>query len=236
MNSPILVYDLGIGGVAVLRKFLEHHPEDDYIYYADDWFEPDLRRSPNRVADRLQVAFQVARDYGACAFVCACHTASAVIHSTNVADDFDIPLIDMVNIASDRLAEEPCPILCTPMTDQTGVYRSNSIGCPLLAPIIETGWWDEELPFLIRHYWNGVAGNESRLVLGCTHYSLVADVFRETLPDVEVVDPTDEFPWITNGFIERPYTDRDSGSLELVSTSGRDDILNRVADRVGDHT
>jgi glutamate racemase len=74
------------------------------------------------------------------------------------------------------------------------------------------------------------------LVLGCTHYSLVADVFRETLPDVEVVDPTDEFPWITNGFIERPYTDRDSGSLELVSTSGRDDILNRVADRVGDHT
>jgi glutamate racemase len=66
---------------------------------------------------------------------------------------------------------------------------------PLLAPLVEEGLVDGELARLaVRHYLRELAGCDT-IVLGCTHYPLLADVVRDeaaALPGApRVLDPSE---------------------------------------------
>ena len=64
--------------------------------------------------------------------------------------------------------------------------------CPKLASAIETGASREEIRALVKKYVAQFreqlgAGTLDNVILGCTHYPLVADIFAEELPPVPII-------------------------------------------------
>lgn len=61
--------------------------------------------------------------------------------------------------------------------------------CPLFVPLIEEGWLNNPVTRWVAetylHGWRGMVGT---LVLGCTHYPLLAPVLLEVLPGVRLID------------------------------------------------
>jgi glutamate racemase len=64
--------------------------------------------------------------------------------------------------------------------------------CPTLATAIETGASREEIRKLVKKYVTQFneklgAGTLDNVILGCTHYPLIADIFAEELPPVPII-------------------------------------------------
>jgi len=88
-------------------------------------------------------------------------------------------------------------VFCTPATAQSRVYEIEidkrrqdvavfSEPCPELARMIETGAGAVDLARVVEHHVAGLATRigraPDRAILGCTHYEIIADMFRAALP------------------------------------------------------
>ena len=60
--------------------------------------------------------------------------------------------------------------------------------CPLLAPMAEEGWTQNEIARLtVKEYLKDFKMIDS-LILGCTHYPLYENIIKEILPNVETIN------------------------------------------------
>jgi glutamate racemase len=69
--------------------------------------------------------------------------------------------------------------------------RVTSQACPLLVPLVEEAWLDEEVTREVLHRYLDpvVAAGIDTLVLGCTHYPLLAPLIEEVAgPGIRLVD------------------------------------------------
>ena len=95
-------------------------------------------------------------------------------------------------------------VFCTAATAMSRVYeieidkRREDIAvfsepCPGLAGLIELGAPAEELEVVVRDHVDAlrrrIGRHPDKAMLGCTHYEIVADVFRRALPDGVPADP-----------------------------------------------
>lgn len=94
-------------------------------------------------------------------------------------------------------------IFATQRTVETGIYpfeinkrrpdiRVVQEACPMLASAIEAGKPRDDIRALIKKYVGEFreklgAGTLDSVILGCTHYPLVADIFAEDLPPVPII-------------------------------------------------
>ncbi len=208
-DSPIGVYDSGLGGLTVLRALRMRLPHESLIYVGDTARVPygpkspdTVRRYAHEIADWL-AAQQVK------AIVVACNTATA-----HALDDLrarhDIPVIGVIEPgARAAVAAQhrgPIGVIGTAGTIASGAYERaihaldpravvRVAACPLLVPLVEEGWVDHDATRLIvRDYLAPLrADGISALVLGCTHYPLLAPVLaRELGPSVNLIDSADE--------------------------------------------
>lgn len=78
INSPIGVFDSGVGGLSVLRQLLQHLPQEDVVYLADSAWAPYGERSSKQIAARsLQIAHYLQQQHHIKALVVACNTATS---------------------------------------------------------------------------------------------------------------------------------------------------------------
>lgn len=78
INSPIGVFDSGVGGLSVLRQLLQHLPQEDMVYLADSAWAPYGERSPEQIAARsLHIANYLQQHHHIKALVVACNTATS---------------------------------------------------------------------------------------------------------------------------------------------------------------
>ena len=60
--------------------------------------------------------------------------------------------------------------------------------CPLLAPMAEEGWTDNEIAKLtIKEYLNDFPKLDA-LILGCTHYPLFEKIIKEQMPETDIIN------------------------------------------------
>ena len=76
-NSPIGVFDSGIGGLTVLRELLAELPDEDFIYFADSKNAPYGPRTVEDVTALSSRIVQFLVDKGCKIVVIACNTATA---------------------------------------------------------------------------------------------------------------------------------------------------------------
>ena len=199
------VFDSGVGGLTVLHELLVQLPHEDYLYLGDTARFPYGERSPAQLrAFSVQNAeLLIAR--GAKLVLVACNSATAAALETLRSQAWSVPVLGVVAPESELAVRATrrgrIGLLATPATVASRAYerrigelssaaRLLSVPCPDLAPIIQGGFpFDQRVVDTVRAYCRPlIEGDVDTVILGCTHYPLVAPMLRRTLgPGVELI-------------------------------------------------
>jgi glutamate racemase len=203
-DAPLGVFDSGLGGLTVVRALRRMLPRERIVYLGDTARVPYGTRSAETVLRYARSCAKVLLDRGVKGLVVACNTVSAVALEMLRAE-LDLPVLGVVEpgarAAVEALASRPevpeagparIGVLGTHGTISSGAYpraigrlstRVEVIGmpAPLLVPLVEEGWLEGEVPRLaVERYVEPLVRAGARvLVLGCTHYPLLAPVIAE---------------------------------------------------------
>src|SRR5437868_15366529 len=189
-SRPIGVFDSGIGGLTVVKALCDLLPNEDIYYLGDTARVPYGPKSPETVQRyALELADMLVRK-NAKALVVACNTVSSVALPL-LAEKFPVPVIGVIEpgarAALQATRNRHVGVIGTRATIRSGAYekalrasdnkvRVSSRACPLLVPLIEEGLLDDEVTdrMIMRYLQPLVADDIDTLVLGCTHYPLLA--------------------------------------------------------------
>jgi glutamate racemase len=199
-TAPVGVFDSGVGGLTVLKALRKRLPGEDFLYLGDTARVPYGRKPPEMVRD---FALQISRflsEKGVKAVVVACNTASSV--AMPALEELPVPVWGVLEpgVAAARAAARggTVGVVGTRGTIASGAYQQRleaaglkvwARACPLFVPIVEEGLSrSEEAAVVARHYLADRPDLDA-LILGCTHYPLLAGVISEELgPGVRMVD------------------------------------------------
>jgi glutamate racemase len=206
VNSPIGVFDSGVGGLSVLQAIWRELPSEEFIFFADQANVPYGLRSLEQVRAFAEGITRYLLDQGAKLIVVACNTASAAaLHY--LREKFPhTPFVGMepaVKPAAEQTLSGVVGVLATPATFQGALYASvverfaNGVQllqhtCPGLVVQIEAGRLDapETRATLAEALNPMLAQGIDTVVLGCTHYPFVIPIIESIAgPRVRVIDP-----------------------------------------------
>jgi glutamate racemase len=197
--TTIGVFDSGVGGLTVLRALLPLIPGAHYIYLGDTARLPYGAKSQTTIARYAVESARILHAHGADRLVIACNTATALALPEIIAS-VPIPItgvIDpVVQMTHQNHQNAETLILATTATVQSHAYRilcearglrPTEKACPLLVPLIEEGWIDhpvtrEVLSIYLREALETCSPEV--IILGCTHYPLIAPLVAETLREL----------------------------------------------------
>jgi glutamate racemase len=204
--ARIGIFDSGVGGLTVQRAVLDALPDVDTVYLGDTARVPYGTKSADTVTQYSlrNARFLVRQEIDV--LVVACNTASAVAIPALRAE-LAMPVLGVVEPgarAAARVTQNGrIGVVGTQGTVSSGAYQAAlrqarpdaqviARACPLFVPLAEEGWVDPEdevVRGVVRRYLAPLAESGiDTLVLGCTHYPLLAAAIAEALPGVTLVD------------------------------------------------
>ena len=210
MTPTIGVFDSGFGGLTVLRALINRMPQARFAFIGDTARLPYGSKSRRTIARYAAQSAQFLVNQQSAEFlVIACNTASALALDA-IQDAVSVPVLGVIQpgAAAARAASKTGDVLviATDATVQSHAYlaacealglRAIEKACPLLVPLVEEGWTDHPVTAeVIEIYLNELrseAGehgfNPDTLVLGCTHYPLLRNLFEHAVrPGSKVID------------------------------------------------
>jgi glutamate racemase len=199
------VFDSGLGGLTAVRALMQVLPAESVVYFGDTARVPYGSKSRETVTRfSLEIAHFLMRHDIKCLLV-ACNTASSFALA-DLVERLEVPVIGVidpgVHAALAVSPNGPIGVIGTLGTIGSGAYaraierenpgmRVMSHACPLLVPLIEEGWLEHPITRAVAAEYLDplrVAGLEA-LILGCTHYPLIAPVVAELMgPHVRLID------------------------------------------------
>lgn len=208
-NAAIGIFDSGIGGLTVLSRIAARMPGEDVIYLGDTARVPYGTKSADTVVRYARACASVLLARNIKALVVACNTASAFALEALRAE-LRVPVIGVVEpgarAATFCTRHGRIGVIGTAGTVASGAYpraiaalapesQVFCAACPLFVPLAEEGWVEGEVPEgIARKYLAELLENDiDTLVLGCTHYPLLAPVIQAAAgPQVALVDSAEE--------------------------------------------
>jgi glutamate racemase len=207
IDQPVGMFDSGVGGLTVLHECLVSLPQEDFVYLGDTAMFPYGDKDPDQLRERIRRISEMLLDRGAKLLVIACNTATSVGAEVTreVAAERGVEVVPVVEpqaeIAAAITVNARVGVLATPNTVASGAYRRAleeigrgldviEVAAPDLAPFIQDGsMFDEETMTMARSYCRPLLEAEvDTLILGCTHYPLVAPMLQRILGrDVRLV-------------------------------------------------
>ena len=247
-GRPIGVFDSGVGGLTVLRALRTQLPSESYLYLGDTARLPYGTKSEHTVVRyALQAADElVARDIKC--LVVACNTATAAALPA-MRDRFaGMPVIGVVDpgarAACAATRNGRIAVLATDSTVRGGAYTRAimalkpeasviAIACSLFVALAEEGWTDGPVAeaAAARYLQPLLAGGPptpDTLVLGCTHFPVLAAVIGAALGSgVQIVDSAQTTAAAVRAELEReallramPDGRSIAGTLHVLATDG----------------
>ena len=201
-RRPIGVFDSGVGGLTVVRAIRRALPGEDIVYLGDTARVPYGSKSP-RTVEKYSLAcqgFLLAR--GVKLVIIACNTASANALPA-LCEASPVPVVGAVEpgaqsaLAATRTGH--IGVIGTLGTVRSDAYarailarepraKSTALACPLFVPLAEEGWLDDDIASAVaRRYLSELFARDPEidtLVLGCTHYPLLAGVLGAVARDL----------------------------------------------------
>ena len=201
-SRPIAVFDSGVGGLTVLHELLVSLPHEDFVYLGDTARFPYGERAPHELRRYALEVADLLLAQGAKLLVVACNSATAAalpaLRGALAAAERPVEVVGVVVPESQAAVEATrngrVGLLATRATVDSGAYARAvaaadphvqlvSVACPDLAPAIQSGLlWDERMVEIVRGYCRPLtAAGVDTVILGCTHYPLVAPLLQRTL-------------------------------------------------------
>lgn len=212
-DAPVIVFDSGIGGLTVLREARVLMPERHFIYVADDAGFPYGSWEEQALRDRIVSLFaELIRRYQPQLCVIACNTASTLVLDDLRQAFADTPFVGTVPAikpAAERTRSRLVSVLATPGTVKRAYTRDliqsfasqchvRLVGADKLATLAEAHIRGEQIDDAlvleqIMPCFVEVDGKRTDIVvLACTHYPFLANVFRRLAPwPVDWLDPAE---------------------------------------------
>jgi glutamate racemase len=203
-NNTIGVFDSGIGGLTVVKELFALVPNERIVYFGDTARVPYGTKSVETVRRYAAEDTELLLSHNISLIVVACNTVSAVALDVVRSLAGDIPVIGMIEPAARSAVESSergrIGIIGTQATIASNAYETAlrseagrfgkqietfSVACPLFVPLAEEGWGDHPAAELIAaEYLSNLRDNEiDTLILGCTHYPVLADIIQESVGD-----------------------------------------------------
>ncbi len=219
---PIGVFDSGVGGLLVVRALRDELPGEALLYLGDTARLPYGTKSPETVTQYSQANVDWLKAEGAKAVVVACNTASATALDSL---ECNLPIWGVVRPgakAALMATRGRVGVIATEATVRSGAYARtiveesveevevSSVACPLLVPLVEEGWLDDPVTETIaRRYLTPLCDwKMDTLVLGCTHYPLLAPLLQRVVGrEVEIVDSARSLAGAVRECISEPGLD-----------------------------
>jgi glutamate racemase len=208
-DRPIGVFDSGIGGMTVVKELFETVPHESIVYFGDSARVPYGTKSVETVRRYAREDTELLLAYDVKMIVVACNTVSAIALAEveRMAHDASsgathIPVIGMIGPCAAEAVRMTTNgrigIIGTEATIASGAYEvaiaeeairqqkpceTFSKACPLFVPLAEEGWTNHVATEVIAEEYLrnlNVKGIDT-LILGCTHYPVLANVIQRTM-------------------------------------------------------
>jgi glutamate racemase len=244
--SPVGVFDSGVGGLTVLRALLDRLPGEDFVYLGDTARLPYGTKSPASIRQYSLQAARLLHERGVKCLVVACNTASAVALDA-LTHEFDpVPVIGVLEPGAAAACRATragrIAVLATESTVRGGAYQAaitrrrpaavvTARACPLFVALAEEGWTEGPIvEGVIHRYLDDIfvagvaAAHPDTLVLGCTHFPVLAPALRKVLgPEVAIVDSAETSAASLADILARRGLlrhDQPKGTVTLLATDG----------------
>ena len=199
------IFDSGLGGLTAYRELHKLLPNEDFVYFGDTGRVPYGSRS-YEILERYtkqDINFLISR--GADASLAACGTVSSVVLD-DVKGSYNVPMLGVVDAsATEALTATKngiIGIIGTGATVSSGAFDRKlkaggakevvSVACPLFVPLVENGYIGRDCTvtkLIAQDYLAKIkASGADTLILGCTHFPIIADIIGDILPDVTLVN------------------------------------------------
>lgn len=209
MNSPIGIFDSGLGGLTVLKELIKIAPYEDVIYVADTIHMPYGNRSVQEIVGYMKQIVSFLERMNVKAILVACNTSSALALSY-VKSIISLPIVGLIEPTAVKISQaghiKKVGVLATRATVSSLAYtlaikRYNpniqviEKSAPLLVPFIENRVKREILIKALTIYLEPLAKADiDTLILGCSHYPLYLEEISSILLErykrnIDIVDP-----------------------------------------------
>lgn len=198
------LFDSGLGGLTVLRRVRELLPLHDLLFFADQANVPYGDRAAEDLHRLAELNLGWLDRAGVQAIVIACNTSCATAAQLGWPRT-QAPVLDLIEsaaVAAERSGASRIGVVATVATARSGAYRRAiqqrvpgaqvlEVAAPALVPLVEAGELNGvRTRAAVAQACASLAGNVDAVMLGCTHYPLVAHHFGAVLgEDVAVIDP-----------------------------------------------
>ena len=205
-NRPIGMFDSGVGGLTVYKEVKKQLPNESIVYLGDTKRFPYGSKSKESIIELTKqgIDFLIRQNVKLIVIACGTATSQALEEVKNL---YSVPIIGIIDSTVEYLEEKyrnnknaEIGIIAT-----TGTIKSNgwqnkikelipsakikAKGCPLLAPMAEEGWTDNQIARLtIKEYLIEMKKIDT-LILGCTHYPLFQKIIKKEMGKrVEIIN------------------------------------------------
>ncbi len=201
-NRPIGMFDSGVGGLTVYEEIKKKLPNEKIIYLGDTKEFPYGSKSKQSIIELTKNNIEFLLKYNVKLIIIACGTATSQALE-EVRKIYRVPIIGIIEPTVKYIKQEEnynnIGIIATRGTIRSNTWEKSikekieninvyNKECPLLAPMAEEGWTDNEIAKLtIKEYLNDFPKLDA-LILGCTHYPLFEKIIKEQMPETDIIN------------------------------------------------
>lgn len=203
-TDSIGLLDSGFGGITVLSEALRQLPNENYIYYADIEHVPYGTKTKEEVRSYIFEAVDFLVKQGIKALVVACNTATSIA-VRDLREMYSFPIVGMepaVKPAVQNGNGKRVLVLATPLTLCEEKFHNlvqrvdhehivDYLAFPELVELAENMVFDynKVIPVIKTKLASYDMENYKTFVLGCTHFPIYRNVFKELLPaHIDIID------------------------------------------------
>ena len=219
-NSPIGIFDSGVGGLTILKEVHKLMPEEDLIYFGDSAHIPYGTKSKEAIIRYSLDIAHFLESHKVKLIIIACNTASALALPT-LEKKIKTKVLGVIQPASKKANEitknGKIALIATQATIKSNSYKKtllkinkqlkvSQFACPLFVPLIEDNTLLEEiLPILLeKHLTQIKQSGVDTLILGCTHYPLIKKQIAEFLGDkIALIDSAQNTALIAKNYLQK---------------------------------
>lgn len=198
------VFDSGLGGLTVLKHFLKHLPEYDYLYLGDNARVPYGNKSQELIYKYSQEAVDFLFSQGAEIIIFACNSASSQalrkIQQEYLPEKYpEKKVLGVIRPLAEEVARnekiKKVGVIGTRATIDSHIYKEEiktlnpkleviEKATPLLVPLIEENYSHKpEARRILKNYLRELKMKQvDALILACTHYPYMLETIREIMP------------------------------------------------------
>ena len=216
--APIGVFDSGVGGLTVLEALTAKLPREHFVYLGDTARLPYGTKSPETVARYSLQAAQALSGYGVKCLVIACNTASSVGLPAIRGRIENVPVIGVIEPGAQAACAASrsgnIAVIATEGTVRGGAYQQAILRIRPEARV-------HAEPMFVEG-----ATSPDTLVLGCTHFPMLAGAIRRAVgPKVQIVDSAETTAASVDAQLRKAglaRTEGGAGTVRLLATDGRE--------------